>query len=92
MKRKNVFTIIILSIITVSVVSKEKKENLSDIALANIEALATNESIYDYRQPETVACDYIEGIWHTASVQRDCVFCAVPSFCTPVECGEVFYN
>ena len=90
MRKKIVFTIIILS--TIVVVSKNKKDNLSDITLANIEALATDESIYDYRQPKTVACDYIEGDWHTASVQRDCVFCAVPSSCTPVECGEVFYN
>lgn len=63
---------------------------MSDLAMANVEALADNESIYDYRYPKTIACDLQEGPWHTASVERICVFSATPSTCTPVACGRTF--
>lgn len=49
-------------------------------------------AFYDYRQPKTESCDLQEGGWHTASVKRVCVFSATPRSCTPVECGEPFYN
>lgn len=79
--------IILLAVVAIS---KSQKETFSDITLENIEALAADESIYDYRQPKTVPCDYREGGWHTGSVRRDCVLCAVPYSCTAVECGEPF--
>lgn len=73
-------------------ISKTQSDRPSDIILNNIEALASGESVYDYSQPKTVSCDYIEGSWHTGSVRRACVFCAVPYSCTETECGEIFYN
>lgn len=67
------------------------KNRPMDIVLKNIEALAAGESIYDYRQPRTVACDdYQEGWGHTASIERICEFCAAPYSCTPKACGEEF--
>lgn len=88
MKKAFIPTAVIL--LAVIAISKSQKDNFSDITLDNIEALAADESIYDYRQPKTVPCDYIEGNWHTGSVRRDCVFCAVPYSCTAVECGQEF--
>lgn len=87
MKKIILTTIIVLTTIAIS---KSQKNNYSDLTLANIEALATNESIYDYRYPKTVSCDLQEGGWHTASVERICVFSATPSSCTAVACGKEF--
>lgn len=60
---------------------------LCDVVMANVEALANDESIYDYKQPKTVVCDLREGPWHTGAVERICVFCAVPYVCNPFPCG-----
>ena len=39
-------------------------------------------------QPETKRCTLqLGGGWFTSSVERVCVFCAVPYSCTPVQCG-----
>ncbi|MCD8165396.1 MAG: hypothetical protein LUE93_04265, partial [Bacteroides sp.] len=67
----------------------------SNIILASVEALASSENDGDnksWTQPQTVSCrlDLGNG-WFTASVERQCVFCAVPYSCTAVACGEVFY-
>lgn len=86
-------TFISLAIILLAIVgiSKSQKEIFSDITLENIEALAADESIYDYRQPKTERCKLdLGGGWFTSSVRRDCVFSAVPSSCTAVACGESF--
>lgn len=87
---KKTFLITIVCLLSIVAILKARKNRPMDIALANIEALAADESIYDYTQPETVPCDYQEGHWHTASVERVCAFCAVPYSCTPKACGEVF--
>lgn len=69
---------------------------LSDLALANIECLANNESDnesdHEWTAPRTVRCDLFEGGWHTSSVERICEFCVTPNSCSPVSCGVVFYN
>lgn len=81
-------TIILLAVVSIS---NRQKKALSNITLDNIEALAADESIYDYTQPKTVRCKLEQGGgWFTSSVRRDCVFCAVPYSCTTVECGESF--
>lgn len=79
-----------LGIITYCIYNSQRDIEMSDLAMANVEALADNESIYDYKYPKTIACDLQEGPWHTASVERICVFSATPSTCTPVACGEPF--
>lgn len=84
------FAILIVMFFASAIILKSKKETIPNVTLENIEALASDESIYDYRKPKTVPCDYIEGSWHTASVRRDCVFSAVPSSCTAKKCGEAF--
>ncbi|MBE6287991.1 MAG: hypothetical protein E7099_07385 [Mediterranea massiliensis] len=94
---KKFFKFALASIVTVStgvgIFQNMLQENfISDLALENIEALADNESIYDYKKPKTVACDDVQGFWHTASVERICVFSAVPSTCTPVACGTPWYD
>ncbi|MDE5701184.1 hypothetical protein [uncultured Bacteroides sp.] len=63
-----------------------------DSALTSIESLAQDEFEADsWQQPETKRCMLqLGGGWFTSSVERICVFCAVPYSCTPVECGEVF--
>ncbi len=88
---KKTFISLAIILLAVVAISKSQKETFSDITLDNIEALAADESIYDYRQPKTVPCklDLGEG-WFTGSVRRDCVLCAVPYSCTAVECGESF--
>ena len=61
--------------------------------LANIESLAQDEIGSDgcWLQPETKRCTLqLGGGWFTSSVERVCVFCAVPYSCTPVQCGERF--
>ena len=37
--------------------------------------------------PRTIACDYQQGPWHTASIERICEFCVTPNSCTPRACG-----
>lgn len=89
MKKISIPAIII--VLAAIAISRTQKVYYSDITLANIEALAADESIYDYSQPKTVNCILYEGGgWVTGSVKRECVFCAVPSSCTPVECGKYF--
>ena len=88
MKRNLIMAVFAVAVIGgINVFNAQESEPLSDIALANVEALAENESIYDYKQPKTVVCDMQEGPWHTGAVERICVFCAVPYSCTPMPCG-----
>ncbi len=90
---KKFFIAIAIILIGIIVISKSQKGDLSDITSDNIEVLATNESIYDYTQPATIVCRLDEGSeWYTNSLRRDCVFCAVPSSCTEVECGGYLYH
>lgn len=65
------------------------KMSLSDLLLTNIEALADDGENNDkvWTAPRTVACDYREGPWHTASIERLCEFCVTPNTCTPRACG-----
>lgn len=89
MKKISIPAIII--VLAAIAISRTQKVYYSDITLANIEALAADESIYDYSQPITVKCKLDEGGgWFTSSVKRECAFSAVPSSCTPVECGKYF--
>lgn len=91
--KKNVIPFVVVafsSVVGYNVQKEQGAEKLSDIALMNIEALAGDESVYDYKKPQTVSCDLREGPWHTASVERVCDFSAVPSSCTPVEYGGDF--
>ena len=69
--------------------SQSALNGMSDFALVNVEALAQDEydDSYIYTQPKTIECDLREGNWHTAAVERICVFCAVPHDCNPFPCG-----
>lgn len=61
--------------------------------LASVESLAQDEIGPDdcWLQPETKRCTLqLGGGWFTSSVERVCVFCAIPYSCTPVQCGEQF--
>lgn len=88
---KKIFISTAIIVLAFIAISKTQKVDSHDITLANIEALAADESIYDYTQPKTVRCKLDEGGgWFTSSVRRDCVFCAVPNSCTSTECGESF--
>ena len=66
-----------------------KKETLSDLVLSNVEALANSRENGDktWTAPRTIACDYQQGPWHTASIERICEFCVTPNSCTPRACG-----
>ncbi len=92
-KRKLKMILCVLMVLTIgyNVYSRFKINiiGLSDLALANVEALAQYEEgeLYVYEQPKTIACDLREGPWHTAAVERICEFCAVPYTCTPFPCG-----
>lgn len=92
MKKVLFFTIAFCLSVTTALKAIQKNNTQEDITSANIDALASNESLNDYRQPKTESCDLQEGEWHTASVKRVCVFSATPRSCTPVKCGEPFYN
>ena len=72
-----------------NIYNSKKECEMSDVLLANVEALAQYEEgeLYVYEQPKTIACDLREGPWHTAAVERICEFCAVPYTCTPFPCG-----
>ena len=93
MKRKFEFFLCVLIILTIgyNVYSRFQLDiiGLSDLALVNVEALAQyeEEELNVYEQPKTIACDLREGPWHTAAVERNCEFCAVPYTCTPFPCG-----
>ena len=85
---KVTFVAAIAMVSAINAFKANKNEAVSDIALANLEALNDDEmSIYDYKQPKTVVCDLVEGPWHTGAVERICEFCAVPYTCTPMPCG-----
>ena len=53
------------------------------------EALANSRENGDktWTAPRTIACDYQQGPWHTASIERICEFCVTPNSCTPRACG-----
>ncbi|MEG0153659.1 MAG: hypothetical protein RR744_10905 [Cellulosilyticaceae bacterium] len=69
-----------------------KLANIAEVPLASIESLAKPENGgQSWLQPRTVGCKLeLGGGWFTASVRRDCEFCAVPYSCTTVECGGSF--
>ncbi|HBG41550.1 MAG TPA: hypothetical protein DDW85_09075 [Porphyromonadaceae bacterium] len=79
--------------------SMKSHANLSDLILANVEALAQLENGCDEchlgnygREARTVPCKLdLGGGWFTGSVQRVCDITAdASSTCTPVECGGYF--
>lgn len=97
--KKKVITFVSICIVAVSSYlifnqSSEVKKVLN-LTLARIESLANNESggSHSWLQPKTERCRLeLGGGWVTSSVERICVFCAVPYSCTAVPCGETFYN
>lgn len=93
MKKKN-FLKMILGIVLVMAGynvynSISTKASLPDLFLANIEALADSGENNDkmWTAPRTVACDYQQGPWHTASIETICEFSVTPNSCTPRACG-----
>lgn len=99
MKTK-IITLISICVIAVSLCfisdnGKQQLAKLTDLTLAKIESLANGESGGDHSwlQPKTERCRLeLGGGMFTSSVERICVLCVVPYSCTPVACGEVFYN
>ena len=88
MKKIKIFLVVAFTfIIGYHVYGVQKTNVMFDITMANVEALSSEESIYDYKQPKTIVCDLQEGEWHTGAVERICEFCAVPYSCTPFPCG-----
>lgn len=74
----------------------KKKVQLSNLILDNIEALAqSNESSTEEKgkSPETKRCKktFPDGTF-TSSVERVCTPSCSSCTCTPVPCGEPFYN
>lgn len=62
------FIAIAIILIGIIVISKSQKGDLSGITSDNIEALATDESIYDYTQLATIVCRLDEGSeWYTTA-------------------------
>ena len=100
MKRKVIGGMAVLIIATVVIFNMNigsKSSNLSDISLANVEALAQDEDSLNKPKGqtcETKSCKLdLGGGWFTASVERVCVDVDDPTCtCTPVSCGEVFYG
>lgn len=81
--------ITLLVMIGTNICNSLKKETLSDLVLSNVEALANSRENGDktWTAPRTIACDYQQGPWHTASIERICEFCVTPNSCTPRACG-----
>ena len=96
MKRKVIILAITSLVIIISNLffkSNSKSILITDFDLLNIEALAQNEREDDnqWYQPETRRCKLeLGGGWFESSVERVCVFCAVPYSCTSVACGGLF--
>ena len=86
---KMILGVILLAMISSNIGNSLKKEPLSDLFLANVEALANSRENDDktWTAPRTIACDYQHGPWHTASIERICEFCVTPNSCTPRACG-----
>ncbi|MDE5711237.1 NVEALA domain-containing protein [Bacteroides sp.] len=96
MKKKITILVVINFIVAISSISlnsKSKLPQITDLNLSDIEALAQSESGGDnwWVQPETRRCKLeLGGGWFESSVERVCVFCATPNSCTAKSCGEVF--
>lgn len=96
MKRKKIVLSLICFIVLFScygLISSNKPVQITDIALANIEALSNNENAGSdwWTQPETRMCKHeLGGGWFESSVERICKFCATPNSCTPIDCGNPF--
>ncbi|WP_455592887.1 hypothetical protein [Bacteroides sp.] len=99
--KKKIITLVSICIVAVClcITSVNRKQELSKFAkltLLTIESLANNESgggSASWVQPKTERCKLeLGGGMFTSSVERVCVFCAVPYSCTAVACGEAFYN
>lgn len=89
--------VVAVSLCFISDNGKQQLAKLTDLTLAKIESMANTESggggNNSWFQPETARCKLeLGGGMFTSSVERICVFCAVPYSCTTVACGEVFYN
>ena len=84
---RNYITLLVM--IGTNICNSFKKETLSDLVLSNVEALANSRENGDktWTAPRTIACDYQQGPWHTASIERICEFCVTPNSCTPRACG-----
>ena len=101
---KKIFFIIIavLTITAATVVSvkslslSSESGNLSDVMLANVEALAQSEALpYESIGCKTERCDADPSPnWVTSSVKRTCYVLnnGQYSSCTGTPCGEVFYG
>ena len=73
---KMALEITLLVMIGTNICNSFKKETLSDLV-----------GDKTWTAPRTIACDYQQGPWHTASIERICEFCVTPNSCTPRACG-----
>ncbi|RHR42076.1 MULTISPECIES: NVEALA domain-containing protein [unclassified Parabacteroides] len=98
--KKKIFGAVLITVITFvgcwNFNQSKKKALLSNLILANIEALAqSNESSTEEKgkSPETKRCKktFPDGTF-TSSVERVCTPSCSSCTCTPVPCGEPFYN
>ena len=89
--KKNVIKVTFVAVVGllagINVFNAQNPVVLSDIAMANVEALTQPETIYGKVQPKTVVCDLQEGPWHTGAVERKCISSEKEGSCIPMPCG-----
>jgi hypothetical protein len=85
----------IVLVITININLNNQGNGLSDMALANVEALAGEALPYESIGCQTAPCKLeLGGGWFTGSVKKDCIVLdnGQYSSCSSVPCGEVFYG
>lgn len=92
------FVAIIMAVSSWIINQKNSKTSLSGLALSNIDALAqwewgTGEEVGKIAVTEKCQYKYPDGSF-TTSVRRACYdqYVCPTCTCTPVPCGDVFYN